>query len=936
MKNFAKKVFIIFFIATFLNHLITPSFSYTGIPNFLLELGIKDYEDGNYNAALSEFNKVLLVEPGHELAKEYIKKIRGTVDDTQKETAPSPQHEKLSGELLREQEGFVEKASITVPSPPVSKKTLLPQTRFDQPKEYTTAAAGKEEKKKVIDRLYLDRGSLELIFMPIKIEEGRSIIIEGNNIIRFLEVTPNIINAEKMSRDEIQIIGKNIGFTYLHIWDKNGRWTVYFQGLLPKPTGPTLEEEMRLAEQRASTFKLRYSTDWFLFEEGRRLNSLDRQSYSYGHSFSLTGETPYGNFAGDAQIRTSQETTDLTYLSLRLRDGRFGPFEDFNLRGFDFGLPFSNLAYGGAGLRGIMLESPAFDKKINYTVFWGREGGGRYGGLSPGLLETKDSFLRGLDINYLPSENLDYGFSYFYGWGADREEYLNPQSYDGRINYHFPNLDLGYEISNDSKKYAHLIKSAYSLPKLKLTAEFRDIDKDFKSITGFGWHLGEIGGLFTAHYLPFATTRIFSRLDVYKDRLFPNPDKGDRLNLDYSVDLTQDLTSSSVLRLDYNIQDEQGNISPRRFQATGVSLNKSYDFMKGLSLYLGYRNSISTNFTSPSLDYKNDKLSTGLRLNLIGNLYYYLNKEVNWLEETFTGIGSRPEALEMGFDWYYQVFDSPFYSTMRIAYRDEEDAFSSVSFLSGEDYIEGYGEISYHPNPDTEMYFSTRVRNVWADSPIIDKRVEFELRTGLRYLFDTGWSWSSVGSIEGCVFNDLNSDAIRQSNEPGMEDVKLYLGKDMVQVSDSQGYYQFKKVRAKKVSIAIDPSTLPPGFVLTTSEVREVDIIHNRTARLDFGVVSRSDITGIVFEDLNANGKFDFNDKGIGKVIITLDDGQVATTNGAGSYIFRNVAVGDHTLFLDINSVPLYLLPQVPLIKKITLFEGLSYQHNIPLRKGTD
>ena len=67
-----------------------------------------------------------------------------------------------------------------------------------------------------------------------------------------------------------------------------------------------------------------------------------------------------------------------------------------------------------------------------------------------------------------------------------------------------------------------------------------------------------------------------------------------------------------------------------------------------------------------------------------------------------------------------------------------------------------------------------------------------------------------------------------------------------------------------------------------------------------------------------------------------LEDGTYTTTDDRGRYYLRKVATGDHTITLDINSVPIDLLPQISLRKNITLFEGMSFRYNVPLKRTRD
>ena len=89
----------------------------------------------------------------------------------------------------------------------------------------------------------------------------------------------------------------------------------------------------------------------------------------------------------------------------------------------------------------------------------------------------------------------------------------------------------------------------------------------------------------------------------------------------------------------------------------------------------------------------------------------------------------------------------------------------------------------------------------------------------------------------------------------------------------------------------------------------------------------------MVFEDVDKDGKFGISDIGIAGVKLSLEDGRTAITDKRGQYYFRKISVGDHTIRLEIESLSLDYLPVVPISKKITLFEGVSYIHNIPLKR---
>lgn len=876
-----------------------PVYAYVMSAKYLCELGLSFYQKGRISEALHEFQKALIISPGYEPALQGINMIEQL----------KPREQEIQ-EFLDRTEGKI--------PPFVGPSIEAPALR---------------EKESVLPRILSLDKNIKMLKFPLEIEQERSIIIKGENIRRFLATQPDVLSVERLNQDEVSVTGKNFGHTYLHIWDGRGRWTLEFLTMPKRPPGLTYDERRRREIERAGNLKLRYSMDWYSYEIGKRYHSMDRTSYSYSHYLGLTGATPYGQLNSFLTIRNLKNEADLTYLTLGITDGRFAQFRGFELRTFDFSPDIHNLIFPGRQLRGVMLESPAFNKKIDYTVFWGREGGGRYGGLSPGLAEGKHSFLSGFALDFSPIENQDYGFSVFRGWGRDREDYLTHYGYDLQADWNLGNWGLGYEIGYNSEIFAHLFNTEFRTPRLRLTTEFRDIDRDYTSMSGRGWQTGELGSLFTLNYRPTEKMSISSRLDVFRDRLYPSLDNENRWNTDFEWSTDYRLDRLTSLSLDYELYNDLGKLSQYRFHGFGLGLNRTWEWIKKFNTSINYRHQESKNFTSPSLDYINDKIMLGLSFNLIGDLYYYLNQDFNWLQERYNASRFKPQVLETGVSWSSQIFKTPLFANLRFYYHDEENADSTLSFLSGEDYIEGYSELSFRPTSDKEIYGSVRIRNVWAENPDVNKRFEADFNAGLRYVWDTGARWESIGAIEGYVFKDLNSDGLYQKGETPVEDIRLWLGKENTSITDSNGYYRFPSIRAQKAYVSLDTQSLPSGFVLTVPVIQAAMIAHHGTVRIDFGIVSRSEIYGIVFEDVDGNGKYSKDDKGIKEVRLILEDGSSVITDDDGRYRFAKINPGEHALSLDLNTLPVDYLPLAAVKKEMTVFEGMSYNYNIPCQR---
>ena len=939
----------------------------SGVSDFLCELGIKYYKNGRFSESLHEFKKALILDPANETALEYIQLMKNELISEVGYLHPSlselPEDQRQGAiekaldrfeEVLQEEEiPIVE----TTPSSTAIPESVLAQDKEDK-KEATIKKAldafdqtirsvvkppevGLEKKETASETANIIEGAgiatLKLSLddtvkatqplTELELQIGRPLVVEGENIAKFLIVDPEKLSIERKSPNEIVIIAQNIGSTYLHIWDNEGRWT-FNAHVSPFRIVPTALAKSQLEE--AGSFKLRYSNEWASFNTGRRLNDLNRQSYSFYQNFGLDGQSPYGDLDASMQLAKLQQKSELTYYTLGLEDGKLGPFKGFDLRLFDYYLGFNNLGFGGAGLRGVKLDSEVLDDKLKYSLFWGRENQGIFSPLSPGVAASKDAYIEGGRIGLDFPKGTYQTFSLFHGYGSERDPMINENIFNHTFETKLGNTKLRSDFGYDTDSTAYLLGTNFTVPKLQLTGEFRNINENYYGITGRPFDSGKLGGLVTYRYNPSPKLQLAGRLDTYRDRLFPNPEHDKRYNLDFNTDVNYYFDDTSSLRVDYYNTHDTGTISSHIDETTGVSFYKTIDFIKKLNTYVTLMHQTSENLDSPTLDYKNEKATVGLRLGLTDNIYYFASKEVNWLRD-YTDKLSRPNVFETGVDYNRQVAKTPFYLTSRLYYRDEEDATAPRSFLAGEDNLEVSSELRYQPSDDFNAYINLRANNIWAENPDVNKRLEGEVRLGMRWTFDTNFRWNPIGHIAGVVFKDLNSDGVRQADEPVVKGIKIMIGSNRYDISDSKGKYSFRNIRARKIVLSVDSNTLPGGFVLTGAQSRDVFIEQGRTINVDFGIISRSEIYGVVFNDINGNGKFDSGDKGIKDVVVSLEDKTKVTTDGQGQYYFRNIATGTHKITLDINSLPINFIPQVPIFKDIELFEGVTYIYNIPL-----
>jgi len=834
--------------------------------------------------------------------------------------AEAERKKKAAAELKKAEAVREEKETVKIPKPIRKPQVLVRKSSIEVlPKE------GEVRTLYLTDELFATQPKT-----VIELSLGSELIIESEESIkRYFIINPRPIEVERIDDRRIKIIAKNIGTTFLHLWEPERRWTFNVE-VVPRVTAP---KKKKLAVHKAQPFKIFHNIDWSSYHSGSRLRNLERESLSFKESLGIYGDTPYGNMNGSLRLAKYADEMKVTNYTLGLSEGKFLNLDNFRIQGFDIYKSFSELSYPGELLKGILWEDDIFNKKVNYSVVWGKEREGLYGYVSPGVLQKRDTYIEGLRVTFSPASSTRHSINFARGHGTGRADYLNDRVYSLQSRYRKDSLSILSEAACDEDSFAGFFNSQFSLDRNRFTLNLRNIEKDFTTITGRVANQGEIGALLGADLKLSEEASFSSKLDIYRNRYIatgasvktrPNFDSSSRLNL--RLDPTSSLSSNL-----YYI-NASGLSFPRQYFNLRTTYSKRYKLFNeiGLSTFLGTGYQRSRNPLSRSSDYSLNTLFAGSRLRLTKSLSCYLNYNYSWVRETLSDELSRPAVLQTGLNYRKKIApnlsgDVSFY------YRDEENATGSHSFLAGEDSIEGTLHLGYTPHEGTEIFLDGRIRNVWAENPDTNKLMESEIRLGFRGSWETPLRWDPRGEVCGFVFQDLNADGEKDEDEPALGGIKIVVGTKEV-ITDEQGYFS-TPVRAKKVVVMLKVDSLPQGYILTVPYLHEVDIGQGKKSRIYFGTSTSTSISGLAFCDLNSNGKYDLDEELLGGVRLIMGE-RKAVTNSGGRYFIRGLDEGEYTVVLDLNSVPMEYIPSVSIKKRIELFEGVDYIYNIPFKKS--
>ena len=103
-----------------------------------------------------------------------------------------------------------------------------------------------------------------------------------------------------------------------------------------------------------------------------------------------------------------------------------------------------------------------------------------------------------------------------------------------------------------------------------------------------------------------------------------------------------------------------------------------------------------------------------------------------------------------------------------------------------------------------------------------------------------------TGSIEGWIFDDKNLNGALDSDEKGVEGIKVRLEDGTTVVTDKDGHYSFPSVGAGRHMVILDAARIPAAYTFIGAETATVEVKHRVSVRVDFPFILGAGIRGRV------------------------------------------------------------------------------------------
>lgn len=779
---------------------------------------------------------------------------------------------------------------------------------------------------RVPDPVTVSLAELRSITRPLDLELGQVATVESRGIQRYLAQSEDKVEFFLVSPNALQMKAASIGTTVVHIWDQEGRVTVQIR-VIPQRSIAQYIKRREERVDRAESFKIEYHNDHSQYYEGNDFESLGQSSLAYTQGFKVMGDLPVGHLTGNAEIRETANKPELSTISAKISDFHYGSVNHADLSLMDTNLRPDMLVLPQYRYRGVQWEHRPEKKPYRYTAFYGRELTSILGtlGSTEGSQETLDSYAGGGFVDWEMNPAAQYRFGYVQAHGQSRVDDLNDMGFEIDQRYKVsPNLDVTTQTGFDSDHYSNRVAGIWRYPNLNFKSEFRDTSKRFFTIVGNPGGQGEQGLNLDVAWNISEALDARAGVDIYRDRQFFLPGEYDRYNTRQDANVRWRLNPLSVLQFDLKDYEETALISPYRNKSQALTYTQGVPWGdRRISLFSRLANDDTESLTNSEVNYRRNTLGLGLQTTLFWETLFSYQHNISLLEETFDHTVTHPRSMVYALSRRARVEDTPITTDLSVRYTDEEETEALRSFMIGEDRFELQGSVSYTLE-NMELFVDGRYAAMRGENRTNEARAEAEIVTGVRYLYDTQVRWEPQAKFFGTVYLDKNGDGLRQPEEPGAAG-QVIRAAGHETVTDAEGNFQTPSIGGKRVTIILDPNKIPYGHTVTGSLRRDV-ALEDAGKSVDFGLVARSSVTGLVFNDLNGNGKYDPGDHGVGRVKVILDGKQGKSTDPSGRFRFDDVQTGERWMQMDLRSLPIGYLPVGAMSKKFNLTEGVQYR----------
>jgi hypothetical protein len=286
-----------------------------------------------------------------------------------------------------------------------------------------------------------------------------------------------------------------------------------------------------------------------------------------------------------------------------------------------------------------------------------------------------------------------------------------------------------------------------------------------------------------------------------------------------------------------------------------------------------------------------------------GSLFKSFGRGSSWylsqqLSETFYKTASDTRNLTTSFNINY-VFMPLLSAYLNANYtRDKEEGQAVSPNLSAATGLR------YKVTPLTNLYLEYNVNSY----NLKTERDRWPRNWSILFYISQAFNLSTplnFGIVEGRVIKDINENGRVDNADVGSEGALLYLEDKRETVADSKGNFRFLYVEPGSHRVTLDLSSVAPEWTLKGPE-KEIEVKARKKNKMDFILSRSSTIKGKVFIDSNGDLIFQDNEEPLENIIIELlPQKQFTHTDSEGQFKFDYLLQGEYQARINLDDIPL-------------------------------
>ena len=163
---------------------------------------------------------------------------------------------------------------------------------------------------------------------------------------------------------------------------------------------------------------------------------------------------------------------------------------------------------------------------------------------------------------------------------------------------------------------------------------------------------------------------------------------------------------------------------------------------------------------------------------------------------------------------------------------------------------------------------------------------------------------NAYGSVSGKVYQDINLNGRYDTGiDQPQANARIRVDGSRYAVSDANGNFLIESVLRGDHSVYLDLLSLRADLTLLDSTQQQI-MLDNRDVVVDFRVVRTGRVTGVVWLDLNENGRLDDSERPLPDVRVVTGSGRDTLTDDNGYFMIGDLPPGEHILLLDEKTLP--------------------------------